>query len=173
MRAGKFACAVAALLLVSNAQALGFDFARYQAADLDAILAQRRPQSGVDLHRGEPLKLAVTLVAHGAACETGMLKRAMIASGIPKAAIDPVPMTRCINVRSAKGAVVSLFVQDPLVPSLQSEVAVGQPVTLFVIHVFTGRDGPGLLVNEFRAENGGTPGKARQAEKKQTENQPQ
>jgi len=46
MTPAKLVCTVAALL-ISGPAALGFDDARYQATDLDALIAERRPATGV------------------------------------------------------------------------------------------------------------------------------
>src|SRR4051812_6644975 len=66
----KLANLAAILLLLGCGHAFGFDYARYQAADLDALLAEHRPRSGIDLHGVRPLRLKVALVAYGEVCET-------------------------------------------------------------------------------------------------------
>lgn len=143
------------LLGVPNAEA--FDFARYQAMDLDTVLQEKRPETGADLHDARPLKLSAALVAYGQPCETGFLKRSMIASGIPAAAVDAATLTQCIRIRSAGNKVLRVFIQDQVAAFLPKEVPLGRKVTFYVNHLFTDRDGPGLLVNEFLT--GDEPGK--------------
>jgi hypothetical protein len=131
--------------------ALAFDFARYQATDLDDILAQPRPQTGLDLHSAKPLRLEVKLVSYGETCAVQTISPAMKMLAFSKEQIDSVQATRCIKVRSAKGKETLLFIQDVVRAHLPGEVPLGGPLTLFAIHLFTTRDGPGLLVNEFEA----------------------
>jgi murein DD-endopeptidase MepM/ murein hydrolase activator NlpD len=71
--------------------------------------------------------------------------------GFDKAQIDGVQASRCIKVRSAKGKEALLFIQDVVRAHLPGEVPLGGSLTLFAIHLYTTRDGPGLLVNEFEA----------------------
>jgi murein DD-endopeptidase MepM/ murein hydrolase activator NlpD len=129
--------------------AFGFDYARYQAADLDQLLAQRRPRSGIDLYPALPLKLTASIIAYGEPCPTGLLARTMLAAGIPQDWINGVKVTRCIKVRSAKGRELRLFMQDEVASFLPKEAPLGSTVTLFAIQLFTDSRGPGLLVNEF------------------------
>jgi len=131
--------------------ALAFDFARYQAADLDDILAQPRPQTGLDLHDAKPLRIEVKLVSYGETCAVQTIPLAMRMLAFSKDQIDSVQATRCIKVRSAKGKEALLFIQDVVRAHLPGEVPLSSSLTLFSIHLFTTRDGPGLLVNEFEA----------------------
>jgi hypothetical protein len=149
----------AILLLLSAVQAWGFDYARYQASDLDELIAQKRPQTGMDIHPGRPHRFTATLVRYGEPCETGLLKRAMIVGGSPKSMVDATAITRCIMVRSVKNTDVRLFIQDQVASHLPVEVPLDRAVTLYAVQVFNGRDGPGLLVNEFSAQNAGESGK--------------
>jgi hypothetical protein len=50
----KFATLVAFAVLLGLPQARGFDFARYQATNLDALMTQPRPARGVDIHPALP-----------------------------------------------------------------------------------------------------------------------
>ena len=131
--------------------ALAFDFARYQATDLDDILAQPRPQTGLGLNGAKPLRLEVKLVSYGETCAVQAIPLAMTMLAFSKEQIDSVQATRCIKVRSAKGKEALLFIQDVVRAHLPGEVPLGGSLTLFAIHLYTTRDGPGLLVNEFEA----------------------
>jgi hypothetical protein len=127
--------------------AFGFDYGRYEAADLDALLARKRPQSGLDLYPASALKLTVTLASYAAPCQTGLLKKSMTMAGVSFP--EGTQITRCINVRSAKGKQLRMFIQDAVSDVLPKEVLLGGQVTLFAVHLFTAPEGPGLLVNEF------------------------
>jgi hypothetical protein len=147
---------IAALaVLLGSPPAWAFDYTRYEPTDFDALLAQPRPRSGVDIYRALPLKLKVTLVAYAEGCPTALLKKSMITGGAPKAQVDALLITSCIKVRSAQGKEHQMFIQDVVASFLPKEVPLDTPVTLLAIHVFTATAGPGLLVNEFMAEPGG------------------
>jgi hypothetical protein len=143
----------AALSFAMTAVAWGFDYGRYQAADLDDLMAQKRPSVGVDIY-GPALRITGALASYAQSCNTTLLKKAMIAAAVPKDRVEAGQIGSCIKVRSAKGQVVTLFVQDKVAEFLPKEVPLGSQVTFFVMHVFTGSDGPGLLVNEFSTDNG-------------------
>ena len=145
----KPAILAAVLLLVGTVQALGFDYARYEATDLDTLMAQRRPKAGVDLRPALPMKLKVALVAYAEGCASGLLKRTMLMADIPKDQVDALAITRCIKIRSAKGKELRVFIQDAVADFLPKEVPLGRSITLYSVHLFTSPNGPGLLVNEF------------------------
>jgi hypothetical protein len=126
-----------------------FDFERYRATDLDALLAQPRPAKGIDIYPVLPLRLDVTLVSYATSCQTTLLRKAMVAAGITQQQVDTLEVEGCIKVRSAKGKELLIFVQDVVSSFLPKEIPLGSRVTLFAIHVFTAPEGPGLLVNEF------------------------
>jgi hypothetical protein len=134
---------------LSVSESFGFDYGRYQAADLDDIIAQKRPATGADVFRALPYRMTVTLSSYAEPCNATFLKRSMIMVAIPKAQVDATPITRCIKVRSAKGKVQSVFIQDKVAEFLPREVPLGSKLMLFAIHLYTDPDGPGLLINEF------------------------
>jgi hypothetical protein len=70
-----------------------FNFARYKETDLDEFLARRRPATGLDVYPMSPLKLDVTLAAHGEPCASSALKRSLIMSGMPKHDSDSLQAT--------------------------------------------------------------------------------
>lgn len=144
------------LVALAATPAIAFDFARYQAADLDDILARPRPQSGLDLYQANPLRLEVKLVSYQETCAVGAILPAMRMIGFSGKQLDDVQATRCIKVRSAKGKEALLFIQDVVRAHLPGEVRLGGRVTLFAILLFATPEGPGLLVNEFEAPKKGT-----------------
>jgi hypothetical protein len=146
----KLASVAALVVMVGFRPAFGFDFARYGATDLDVLMAQRRPSSGMDIYPARPLKLRVALVNYGEGCESALLKKAMVAAGVAKYGDAlPVTVTQCITVRSGQGHELRMFIQDVVSAFLPKEVRLGSMVTFYAIHVFTAPEGPGLLVNEF------------------------
>jgi len=146
---------LAALLLtvvsysIPDAARAEFNFARYKETDLDEFLARRRTASGLDVVPALPLKFDVTLASHGRPCEVSTLKRSMRMGGMSRKDIDESQISSCIRVRSAKGQELEVFIQDVVNGFLPDEVAIGDKMSIFVIHVYTVPQGPGLLVNEF------------------------
>ena len=156
MLVGRVACraAVALLIFLGTFPVWAFDYSRYKAVDLDELMNRPRPKDGADIFSMQYYKVIGTLASQGEPCPTGMLKSAMAMGGIVKASVDAVAITRCIKVRTAKGKVVSLYIQDAVSDSLREELPLGDPVTLYVIRVFANPDGQGVLVNEFAASKG-------------------
>jgi hypothetical protein len=138
------------LALTFASIASAFDYTKYQPMDLDAILSWKRPASGVDLY-SHTYRFDVRLVSAGQPCDARLLKTAMRMLGLPKNLVDDVPISQCIKVRSAKGRVVTLFIQDPVAEFLGKEVQPGGNLALFALLVSIDRDGVDILVNEFNA----------------------
>jgi hypothetical protein len=100
----RFAAIAALLLIVSGVgTAQAFDYASYQPGDLDA-LARRKPPLGLgaDIPSVQSVRFEVTLAEQADECPTKYLKWAMRKSGIAKDAVASTPITRCIEVKSAK-----------------------------------------------------------------------
>jgi hypothetical protein len=57
MTANKFAYFAAVIVLLGVPKVWGFDYPHYQAADLDEVVEQRRPKTGVDIRPVLPLKI--------------------------------------------------------------------------------------------------------------------
>jgi len=141
---------LAALFVLGGAlPAEAFDYARYQVTDLDQLMARKRPKAGVDLYPARPMKLKVALAGYAEGCESGLVKRSMVMADIPKDQVDALAITRCIKIRSPKGKQLRIFIQDVVADFLPKEVPLGSSITLYAVHLFTGPNGPGLLVNEF------------------------
>jgi hypothetical protein len=151
---GRFACrtAVALLFLSCVFPARSFDYSRYRAIDLDELMDWPRPKDGIDIFNSQYYKITGVLTGYGEPCSTGLLKNAMVTGGIAKASVDAVAITRCIKVRTAKERVFSLYIQDAVSGFLPKEVPLGSLVTLYVIRIFAGPDGQGVVVNEFTAD---------------------
>lgn len=152
LAAGRAAPFAAIVLCHATGEAAAFDYARYEAADLDAIAARPAPAGlGADVFPVRSLRFEVTLVSQAAPCATKFLKWAMLTSGISKQFVDGVPITQCIVVKSAKGKQLTMYIQDTLTGSLAQEVAPGDSLTLYAGLVYFGQEGPGILINEFSA----------------------
>ncbi|GKQ49171.1 M23 family metallopeptidase [Bradyrhizobium sp. Ce-3] len=141
---------IAGLAALVAVPALAFDYARYKDADLDDMLAQPRPKTGMDLGGAKPYRLEVTLVSYEETCAVQLVPASMRMLGFTQDQIDGVQASRCIKVRSAKGKEALVYIQDVVRAFLPREVPLGNSLTLFVIQLFTNPQGPGLLVNEFQ-----------------------
>ena len=156
--AGLAAVAGVLLTMPGTGRAAAFNYPSYQPADLD-VLARRKPQLGLgaDIPSVQSVRLEVTLVAQADECPTRYLKWAMKKSGIAKDAIASTKITRCIEVKSAKGRQYPLFIQDALADGLARDVKPGGKLTVYGSLVYFAARGPGIVVNEYSTEQTATP----------------
>jgi hypothetical protein len=145
------------VMILLGGPALAFDYSRYQPEDLDVLMDRKPPDgNGVDVFPVRNIRLEVTLAAPAAPCtesfqtpKIDFLKWAMLTSGIPKEWIDRVAITHCVQVKSAKGRPLWMFIQDGLIDSVAKEVPQGGKMTLYAMLVYFAQRGPGIVVNEF------------------------
>jgi hypothetical protein len=151
---GRRSALAAVMLILSGAgTAAAFDTGRYQPADLDR-LAARKPALGLgaDVVPVQSVRLDVTLAAQAAPCPTKYLKWAMGKAGIAKEAIAGTPISQCIKVKSAKGRLLPVFIQDALAGSLAKDVQTGGRMTIYADVVYFAARAPGIIMNEFSAQ---------------------
>ena len=142
-----FVCSIA---IFFSMNALAFDFARYKNGSLDEILTQKRPDSDIKVLAPQKLRFEVTLTAYAESCNTGFLKQTMVMLGVPKEKVEQVPISKCIKVKSSKGKIATMYIQDSVSEFLPKEVPLGTKIAVFSDYLFLGKDGPGLLLNEFQ-----------------------
>jgi murein DD-endopeptidase MepM/ murein hydrolase activator NlpD len=136
--------------------AAAFDYARYTPVDLDVLSNRKAPAaSGVDVVPARAYRFDVVLASEATSCETRFLKWAMVTSGIAKELVDSIPVSHCLQVKTAKGKILSMFIQDPVAESLTREVASGERLTLFATLIYFSQNGPGVVINEFSAPDRG------------------
>ena len=70
--------------------------------------------------------------------------------GAPKELAEQTQISKCITIKSAKGATAQLFIQDKVAEYLPREVKLGEYIEIFCDFLYVGSTGPGLLVNEFK-----------------------
>jgi len=130
--------------------ASAFDYNSYLPENLDALLARKPPVgNGFDVFPFRKIRLDVTLAGQPQPCKSKILAWAMVTSGIPEDLVAGVPITHCVQVRSAKGNLLSVFIQDALVEGVAHEVKQGERVTLYATVVFFDQKGPGIIINEY------------------------
>jgi murein DD-endopeptidase MepM/ murein hydrolase activator NlpD len=135
-----------------TATAAAFDYERYKPANLDTIAARKPPIGlGVDIIPARSHRFEVALAAYATPCANKFLKWAMATSGLPKDFIETVAISRCIQVKSAKGRLFTMFIQDALTDLLEKEVPKGGKLTLYAALIYFDQKGPGIIVNEFTA----------------------
>ena len=151
---GKLAGLAGIFLILLAPAARAFDYDRYQPADIDVISARKPPAGlGVDVFPAKFYRFEVTLASQAAPCQTKFLKWAMQTSGINKEAIEKAPITHCIQIKSAKGKRVTMFIQDVLAGSLAQEAPTGGKLTLYAMLIYFDQNGPGVVVSEFSGQN--------------------
>ena len=65
---------------------------------------------------------------------------------------NPPPRARyVVSVKTKNGNLLRVHIQDVLVDPLVKEVQTGRKVTFYALLYYFDKDGPGILVNEFRA----------------------
>ena len=133
--------------------AAGLDVTRYAEGDLDKIVGEKRPDTGARVFTPRKLSFDVTIEAYGRSCDSAFLKKVMVGAGAPKPQIDALPITKCIRVRSANGALVSMFIQDKVAAFLPKEVPPGGAMRIYCDYLFLHKSGPGLLINDFQAKS--------------------
>jgi len=141
-------------ILVAGTGAHGFDYASYKPADLDEILALPKPQSGVDVSEFQKFAFTVSLEAYAEKCNAaGVLKlvMTMLPTVYPKPFAEALSESKCIKVKSAKGASLQVATQDKVAEFLPAEVPLGSNVKVYCLLMCMTADGPGLLVTEFEA----------------------
>lgn len=141
------------ILFAVTIGAQAFDHKSYPAGDLDKIIAKPKPKKGFDISDPEKYCLTVTLESYA---ETncglaGIVKMTMtmLPTVYPKNFQDSIAMAKCIKVKSAKGVMVTVAIQDPVADFLPKEVPIGSTFKIYCILMGMASDGPLMLVNEF------------------------
>lgn len=152
MQFRRFVCCVGVTAFLAVPAARGaFDYAQYGPGDLDEILAHPRPETGTKVLGPQKFTFEVALVSYARGCDAGFLKRTMIMGGAPREAVDALPVSKCITVKTASGQTASMYIQDHVAEYLPKEVPLGSTFRVFCDFLFLSKDGPGILLNEFRS----------------------
>ncbi|MEW6532662.1 MAG: ankyrin repeat domain-containing protein [Thermodesulfobacteriota bacterium] len=152
MKTAVLSCLV---VLITASAAAAFDYASYKPGDLDEILAMPRPKTGVTLSDLQKVALKVTLESYAQeGCSmAGVLKfsMTMLPTVYPKELMDTLSKTKCINIKSPKGSIVTVAIQDKVADFLPEEVPLGTEIQVYCLLIAMTDKGPGILVSEFEA----------------------
>ena len=138
-------------------------WARYQKGDIDEVTQRSlalfaKGQGGTKIFPdATPYRLRVEMVADPFVCDTQTLRQALATVGLN----PPKPVNYCVDLRSSSGRITRAYVQDLVAFHMAREIAVGEKMEVFAIHLYTnsptgqgtlgGSQGGvlGLVVNEF------------------------
>ncbi|MBU1568065.1 MAG: hypothetical protein KJ630_20880 [Proteobacteria bacterium] len=137
-------------LFVSLPSAYAIDFDQYRISDLDQLLAAPKIRSGIKMVVPQQLQFRAVLAAPVQNCNTDILKRTMVMQGNKKEVVEKMALTKCLNIRSAKRASTSVFIEDKVAERLSREVKPGEVLELFCSYLYISPAGPTLLVNGFK-----------------------
>ncbi len=144
---------VLTFLVVSLSSAYGFDFDQYKPGDLDKLLATPKIKSGVKVVVQQKLHFRAILASPLQNCNTDILKRTMIMQGNKKEVVEKMALTKCMNLRSVKGATILVYIEDNVAERLSREAKPGEVLDIFCSYLYISPAGPTLLVNEYKKIN--------------------
>ena len=141
----------AAVIAVASAQA--FDHASYPPGDLDKVLEMPKPKTGVDVISLQKFRLKVTLESYERKCHVAdmiKLSASMLRDMYPPEFTASLSKSKCVQVKSPKGVIVSLAIQDKVAEFLPKEVPLGSEILAYCVLVCMLPDGPGMVIADFQ-----------------------
>ena len=141
---------VVIMLFISLSTVHAFEFDQYKPGDLDKLLAMPKIKSGIKMVVPQKLFFRAVLASPLQNCNTDILKRTMIMQGGKKEVVEKMALTKCLNLRSAKGASISVYIEDQVAERLSRQAKPGEVVEVYCSYLFITPAGPTLLVNEFK-----------------------
>lgn len=149
---------VLAFILITICQCvLAFDFSAYPLKNVDDIIRQERAADGKEGQPGikimsPPPKLSFDgrLESLPAPCNTGFMHQVMKMLGFRPEQLPPIHT--CLRVRSAKGEILTVFIQDAVSEYIGKEVKLGEELRLYAMYLYFSKQTqlPMFLVNEFQ-----------------------
>lgn len=138
-------------------------WARYQKAAIEEITQKSLAmfsdgQGGTKVFPSPlPYRFEVEMLADPFVCDTQVLRQLLATVGLN----PPKPINYCVDLRSGSGQVARAYVQDLVAFHMAREIAIGEKLEVFAIHLYTNsstgqnvvsafQSSPlGLIVNEF------------------------
>lgn len=150
-----------ALILVVLLPNLAFaqNFKGYRTTTLDAVIDDwdRKTKDegpGFSFSRPEKIKFIVTMREAPVPCSNAALGTVLTMMNFADL-LKQVSVTHCVAFTSTKGRSAVTYVQDTLVPGLNTDVRIGRPVEIYVdflayqVSADRSRNMPIMLVNRF------------------------
>lgn len=151
-----------ALLAMQPMIALAQNFTGYRTTTLDTVVEEWNEKTkdlgpGVSLSPPAKVKFIATMNGAPAPCSNGALVVVLRMIGFEDL-LKQVKVSHCLTVTSGKGRTVTAYVQDVLVPGLNSDAKVGGPIEIYVdvlayqVDSDRSRNAPIMLVNRFEPQ---------------------
>jgi hypothetical protein len=149
------------LMLLPNL-AFAQNFKGYRTTTLDAVVddwnGKTKDESpGVSFSRPEKIKFIATLRAAPVACSNAALATVLTMMNFADM-LKQVSITHCVTFASTGGRTVIAYVQDTLVPGLNTDAKVGGAVEIYAdflayqVNADRSRNAPIMLVNRFEPQ---------------------
>jgi hypothetical protein len=145
------------VLLPTFAQAQNFQ--GYRATTLDAVFDEwndttKTDGPGVSMSTPQKIKFVATLREMPKTCSNAALQSVLVTLGWADL-LKQVSITHCLVFTSPSGRRVVAYVQDTLVPGLQTDAKIDQPVDIYadlmayVVNADRSRNAPIMFVSRF------------------------
>jgi hypothetical protein len=145
------------VLLPTFAQAQNFE--GYRSTTLDAVIEEwngitKNDGPGVSFSTPQKIKFIAALQETPKTCSTAALESVLTMLDW-KDLLKQVSVTHCLVFTSVSGRRVVAYVQDVLVPGLQTDAKIGQPVDIYAdflayqVNAERSRNTPIMLVSRF------------------------
>jgi hypothetical protein len=138
------------------------NFTGYKTTTLDAVVEEWNDKTknlgpGVSLSPPAKIKFIATMKQPPVSCSNGALQVVLRMIGFEDL-LKQVKVSHCVAVATSKGRTVSAYVQDVLVPGLNSDVKAGGPIEIYAdilaynVDADRSRNAPIMLVNRFEPQ---------------------
>jgi hypothetical protein len=146
------------LFLLPNV-ALAENFKGYRTTTLDAVIDEWNGKTksegpGVSFSHPEKVKFIATLREAPVSCSNASLETVLRMMNFADL-LKQVSVTHCVAFTSPSGRSVVIYVQDVLVPGLNTDARIGRPVEIYAdflayqVDADRSRNTPIMLVNRF------------------------
>jgi hypothetical protein len=151
-----------ALLMMQPVIVFAQNFAGYRTTTLDTVVEEWNEKTktlgpGVSLSPPAKVEFIAKMNGSPTPCNNGALVVVLRMIGFEDL-LKQVKVSHCIAVTSAKGRTVTAYVQDVLVPGLNSDAKVGGPIEIYAdvlayeVDADRSRNAPIMLVNRFEPQ---------------------
>jgi hypothetical protein len=145
------------MLALFPAVAFGQAFTEHKSTTLDALIDEwngitQKEESGVSILQPQKIEFVATLQSMPTPCSNATLGIVSQMIGAPDLLVN---VTHCLRLTSSKGRNVIAYVQDVLVPGLNSDAKIGGSVEVYADFLAYGvetdrsRNYPILLISRF------------------------